>query len=307
MISGSDMMETGAAGRVSLLTETRRQLRHFNLRVKKGLGQHFLVDRAVVGRIVSASRLTLTDVVIEVGPGLGVLTRELVRRAGWVVAIELDDRLAVILKETMVGFNNLTIVNEDILRIEPKVLLEELREQFPPEIGNPFNYKVVANLPYYITSPVMRHFLEAQAKPQTMVVMVQKEVAREITAKPGRLSLMGVSVQLYGEPAIVHHISPRSFFPMPEVDSSVLMVEVYDHPAVTPEDRDGFFRLVRAGFSSPRKQIANSLSQGLELPKAEVSTLLEKVGVLSQRRAETLTLDEWLHLWRVYANSFCTG
>ena len=282
----------------SLLTQTRGLLRRFSLRVRKGLGQHFLVDEEVLGLIVSAAQLTSADVVMEIGPGLGVLTRELARQAGWVVAIELDNKLAAILRETLASFSNVTIINEDVLKIDPAALLQE---QKPPQaISSPLSYKVVANLPYYITSPVLRHFLEASVKPQIMVVMVQKEVAEEIVAKPGRMSLLSISVQLYGEPTIVGYVPARCFYPAPEVDSAILRIALYPQPAVEIADKESFFALVRAGFSASRKQIGNSLAQGLGLPKDEVLSLLEKAGIVSQRRAETLTLEEWGHLWRVF-------
>jgi len=281
----------------SLLAQTRRLLRQFDLRARKGLGQHFLIDREVLELITSAAELTPADVIVEVGPGLGVLTRELARQAGWVIAIELDDKLAALLKQTLASFNNITIINDDVLRIEPQALLSELKDRFPQAI---YSYKVVANLPYYITSPVLRHFLEASAKPQVMIVMVQKEVAEVIVAKPGEMSLLGVSVQFYGEPRIISYVPAECFYPAPKVDSAILRIDPYPQPTLAVADVAGFFDLVRAGFTTPRKQIANSLAQGLGLPKGEVLSLLEKADIVSQRRAETLTLGEWEQLWRVF-------
>lgn len=281
------------------MTQTKQLLRQAGLRARKGLGQHFLVDGGVLKDILSAAELKPTDTVIEVGPGLGVLTRELARRAGQVVAIELDDSLASLLKETLASFGNVTIVNQDILKVDPQALL---REHFLDRSGNPLYYKVVANLPYYITSPVLRHFLEASHKPQSLVVMVQKEVARQITAQPGRMSLLSISVQLYGEPRIVKYVRASSFYPAPEVDSAILKIAVYPRPVVEV-DTKSFFTVVRAGFSAARKQLGNSLAQGLKVPKADILSLLDKAGIDSRRRAETLSLEEWAHLWRVYAQS----
>jgi 16S rRNA (adenine1518-N6/adenine1519-N6)-dimethyltransferase len=280
-----------------LLAQTRELLRHFHLKAKKGLGQRFLIDEEVLRLILSTAQITPDDVVIEVGPGLGVLTRELAKEAGRVVAIELDNRLAAILKQTFSSSNNVTIINEDVLKIVPAGLLQELKVEYPPE-----GYKVVANLPYYITSPVLRHFLEAEIKPCLMVVMVQKEVAEEITAKPGQMSLLSVSVQFYGEPIIAGYVPAQSFYPVPEVDSALLKIVPYTQ---MPEDIDtgSFFLLVRAGFSSARKQIANSLTQGLGITKAEVLSLLEKAEILLQRRAETFSIEEWVRLWRVYVEA----
>ena len=272
----------------SLLIQTKRALRHFDLKARKALGQHFLIDEEILPLITSAAELNNSDVVIEVGPGLGVLTRELARQAGQVVAVELDDKLAAILKQTLSSLENIAIVNQDILQVDPQALL-------PEGAG----YKVVANLPYYITAPVLRHFLEARLKPRTMIVMVQKEVAENIVAEPGKRSLLSISVQLYGNPRIVSLVPARSFYPPPKVDSAILRIDLYPQPAVAVTDEKSFFNVVRAGFTASRKQLANSLAQGLELPKAEVLPLLEKAGIAPQRRAETLTLEEWAQLWRV--------
>jgi len=281
----------------SLLAQTRRLLRQFDLRARKGLGQHFLIDGEVLELITSAAELAPVDLIVEVGPGLGVLTKELARQAGGVIAIELDNKLAALLRQTLASLDNVTIINEDVLQIEPATLLEEQKARFPQAINS---YKVVANLPYYITSPVLRHFLEATAKPQTMIVMVQKEVAEAIVAKPGQMSLLSVSVQLYGEPRIISYVPAQSFYPAPEVDSAILRIDLYPQPAVAVTDEGSFFELVRAGFAAPRKQIVNSLAQGLGLSKGEVLSLLERADIASQRRAETLTLEEWARLWRVF-------
>lgn len=282
-----------------LLVQTRGLLRRFGLKARKGLGQHFLVDGAVLGLITGAAELTPADIVVEVGPGLGVLTRELAREAGRVVSIELDEKLAHVLKETLASCDNVTIIDGDVLRIDPAALLDEQRAHFSQAAAAPSGYKVVANLPYYVTAPVLRHFLEAPARPELIVVMVQKEVAEAIAAGPGKMSLMSVSVQFYGEPEVVSYVPARCFYPVPEVDSAILRVRPYPHPAVAVTDREGFFRLVRAGFSASRKQLANSLGRGLALPKADVLALLEEAGIDPRRRAETLSLDEWTRLWQV--------
>ncbi len=273
----------------SLLAQTRSLLRRFGLKARKGLGQHFLIDGEVLEVIASAAELKPNDVVIEIGPGLGILTRELAQKAGQVIAVELDDKLAALLKQTLASFNNVTIINEDVLKISPQDLLAG-------QAG--LGYKVVANLPYYITSPVLRHFLEASAKPQVMVVMVQKEVAEAIAAKPGDMSLLAVSVQYYGEPRIISLVPAECFYPPPEVSSAILRIGLYPQPAVAVDEK-GFFELVRAGFTAPRKQIANSLALGLGKTKTEVLPLLERVGIAPQRRAETITMEEWAGLWRV--------
>ena len=282
-----------------LLVQTRGLLRRFDLQVRKSLGQHFLIDGEVLKLITSAAELATTDVIMEIGSGLGVLTKELARQVGWVIAVELDSKLAALLKQTLASFKNITIINEDVLEIEPAALLREQAAGFPPAISNPFDYKVVANLPYYITSHVLRHFLETSVKPRIMVVMVQKEVAEVIVAKPGDMSLLSISVQFYGRPRIISYVSSRCFYPAPEVDSAILRVDLYPKPAVAVTDAKSFFDLVRAGFSASRKQIVNSLAHGLELSKAEVLSLLEKAHIVPQRRAETLSLDEWAQLWQI--------
>jgi len=284
-------------GSDSLLAQTRKLLRRFDIRAKKGLGQHFLIDDGVLEAILTAAELSPNDTVIEVGPGLGLMTGELAKRAGWVIAIELDKRLADILKKTLADFDNIVILNEDVLGTDPAALLQGRAPSFPPTLRP---YKVVANLPYYITSPVLRHFLEASVKPEVMVVMVQKEVAEAIVAKAGQRSVLSISVQFYGKPSIVARVPAGAFYPAPEVDSAVVKIEVYPRPPVAVDDTEGFFRLVRAGFTAARKQVANSLSQGLGLNKLEVLKLLEKAGIDPQRRAETFTLEEWAKLWRVY-------
>ena len=283
-----------------LLAQTKGLLRRFDLQARKSLGQHFLIDEEVLKLITSAAELSPTDVIMEIGPGLGVLTKELARQGGWVVTVELDSKLAAILKQSLASFNNITIINEDILQVDPATLLQEQKAKFPPIIGSPFSYKVVANLPYYITSPVLRHFLETSLKPQIIVVMVQKEVAEAIVAKPGQMSILSISVQFYGEPAIISYVPAQCFYPAPEVDSAILKIKLYSQPPVEVTDRESFFELVRAGFSAPRKQIGNSLAQGFGLSKAEILSLLGKASIMSQRRAETLTLGEWAKLWQVF-------
>jgi 16S rRNA (adenine1518-N6/adenine1519-N6)-dimethyltransferase len=275
----------------SLLTQTKRLLRQFDLQARKGLGQHFLIDGEVLRLIASAAELAPADVIVEVGPGLGVLTKELAGQAGRVIAIELDNKLAALLKQTLASFNNVTIINDDVLQIEPEDLLKGQAAT---------GYKVVANLPYYIASPVLRHFLEARAKPQAMVVMVQKEVAEAIVAKAGDMSLLSVGVQFYGKPRIISHVPAQCFYPAPKVDSALLRIDLYPQPAVAVSDESSFFDLVRAGFAAPRKQMVNSLAQGLGRAKTEVLPLLERADIASQRRAETLTLGEWARLWRVF-------
>jgi 16S rRNA (adenine1518-N6/adenine1519-N6)-dimethyltransferase len=271
----------------SLLVQTKRLLNRLDLKARKSLGQHFLVDEVVLKQVVNAADLNADDTVIEVGPGLGVLTGELVHKAGRVIVVELDDKLARALEKRLASSKNLSVVNGDILKLTPLELL-----------GDAADYKVVANLPYYITSAVIRHFLESEIKPHLMVLMVQQEVAEAITAAPGKMSLLSVSVQFYGRTQIAGYAPAAGFYPPPEVDSAVLKIEVYPRPALPVADVGGFFRLVRAGFAAARKQLANSLALGLEIDKADVLYLLQAAGIEPKRRAETLDLDDWYRLWQ---------
>lgn len=276
----------------SLLEETRQLLRRYDLKARKGLAQHFLTSRYVLDKITAAADLSETDTVMEIGPGLGVLTKELVGKSGQVIGVELDDKLAGILKDNLSGFKNFSIINRDILEIEPgKLLQQQARGQN--------QYKVVANLPYYITSAVIRHFLEADVKPTLMVIMVQKEIAQAITAKPGELSLLAISVQFYGKPKVITYVPGECFYPAPKVESAVLRIDLFPEPALKVKSADSFFRLVRAGFTSNRKQIANSLALGLLLPKNDILPLLEKAGIDNTRRAETLSIEEWGKLYQI--------
>ncbi len=286
-------MESAARPR-SLLSQTKDLLRSAGLEAKKSLGQHFLVDGAYLQSILSAAQLTRDDQVIEVGPGLGVLTQALAERAGKVIAVEKDDNLSALLKERLVSYRNVAIVNEDIMKADVTSLVAMFAS------GDTPRYKVVANLPYYITSPVLRLFLEARTKPERLVVMVQKEVAKQICAQPGDMSLLSVGIQLYGQPKIVKYVPARAFYPAPDVDSAVLKISVFPAPRVDV-DVSTFFAMVRAGFSAARKQIRNSLSKGLDLPKEEVLELLAAADIDARRRAETLSIEEWGRLWGEYS------
>jgi 16S rRNA (adenine1518-N6/adenine1519-N6)-dimethyltransferase len=245
----------------------------------------------VLEKIISAAALEPTDMVIEVGPGLGILTGELVKKARKVIAIEVDSKLASSLQKRLSKFANLTVINADVLQLDPIELIDRER-----------NYKVVANLPYYIAAPILRHFLEASLKPSLMVVMVQKEVGQSIVAVPGNMSILGISVQLYGKPTIVDYVPAQSFYPEPKVDSAIVRIEVYPRPAAEVADISGFFELVKAGFSAPRKQIRNSLTLGLRLAPEEVARLLKQAKISSQRRPETLSLEEWARLQQTFAD-----
>jgi 16S rRNA (adenine1518-N6/adenine1519-N6)-dimethyltransferase len=205
--------------------------------------------------------------------------------------------LVGLLKKRLAAFPDVRIVHADILQVNPRQLLEE---SFPgSELAR--GYKVVANLPYYITSPVLSHFLEAQFRPSKMVVMVQKEVGEAIAARPGKMRLLSVKAQFYSRPAIVAYVPAASFYPAPKVDSVILRLDVLARPAIEVSDVAGFFDIVVHGFSAPRKQIRNSLAHSLDMPPSQVALLLEEAGIEPKRRAETLSLEEWRELFRVFA------
>jgi len=258
-------------------------LRRYDLRPKKSLGQNFLVDETALARIAAAADLAASDTVLEIGPGLGSLTRHLASAARRVVAVELDEAMLPALRQTLQACANVEIVHGDIL----KYALTASRNGLPP------GYKVVANIPYYITSALIRHLLEADVRPSLIVLTVQREVAERICAGPGDMSLLAVSVQFYCAPRLVARIPAGAFYPPPEVDSAVLKLDVFTQPAVAVADTDHFFQVVKAGFSQKRKQLRNSLSAGLHLESRKADELLFRAGIDPKRRAETLTLEEW--------------
>lgn len=273
--------------------ETRELIRRFGVQPKQSLAQNFLTDPLHLARIAAAAELVATDTVLEIGPGLGVLTQLLAAQAGRVIAVELDNRLIEPLRAQFAKQPQVQIVHGDILELAPGTLVQGAE-------GVAGAYKVVANLPYYITSAVLRHLLEAAVRPTQIVVLVQKEVAERICAQPGDLSLLAVSIQYYAVPTLVHHVPARAFYPPPKVDSAVLRLDVHPEPVVADVNTESFFRVVRAGFSQKRKQLVNTLSTGLHLPKAEVMALLDRIGIDPKRRAETLTLAEWGSVCRTF-------
>lgn len=276
----------------------RAALRTLDLRPTRGMGQNFLIDAATLATIVEAAALSRDDLVVEVGPGLGVLTWELVRRAGFTIAVELDRRLAARLRDEFAGAP-LQIIEDDVLRLPPGELLAAAGRQ-PP-------YKLVANLPYAITAPVLRHFLEAALPPELSVLLVQWEVAMRITATPGDLSVLAHAVQLYAEPEIIARVPAASFYPAPAVDSAVLRLHRRPQRAVAVDDVPALFRVIKAGFLQPRKQLGNALPGGLAalgvtITREQALAALQRAGIDPMRRAETLTLAEWAALYHALAS-----
>lgn len=259
---------------------------------RKALGQHFLVDGRILNRLLTAAELTPADVVLEVGPGRGALTRQLLRRAGRVIAIELDAALAAALPARLGHPAHLEVVNADARTVDLAALLDGATP-----------YKVIANLPYYAANPILRRFLEMDAayRPQLLTVMVQREVADSIAAAPGRMAMLSVAVQYYAVPRLICAVPPAAFRPPPKVASAVVRLDLRPQPAVAVADSAAFFALVRAGFAAPRKQLRNSLGQGLRQPGSAIDPLLAAAAIDGRRRAETLSLEEWAALYQAVA------
>lgn len=245
---------------------------------KKSLGQHWLFDSKSLGSICDSADVSPDDTILEIGPGLGPLTIELTQRAKQVIAVELDEQLARELP-ARVPAANLKVENTDILQYDLTKL--------------PKGYKVVANVPYYITSALVRHLLESKNPPSLAVMLVQKEVAQRICAEPGQMSILAVSAQLYAEVNLGILVTADKFDPPPKVDSQVVILQARKKPLFKDLDVKKFFRVVRAGFGEKRKTLRNSLSGGLQLSKQDTEVLLDKVGVAQTTRAQQLSLEDW--------------
>ena len=259
-------------------------LKAHGLRADKALGQNFLQDPYALERIVNVAEILPTDTVLEVGPGLGALTRHLANAAQNVIAVELDGRLLPALQEVISGYTNIEIVQGDMLKLSPAKIVPV------PD------YLVVANIPYYITSALLRHLLETTPRPRRVVLTVQKEVAERICASAPDLSLLAISVQVYGVPRVAATIPAGAFYPAPNVDSAVVRIDLSPAPFIPYALLDTFFLLAKAGFSQKRKTLRNSLSAGMRKPPAEIESTLRAAGIDPMRRAETLSLDEWREL-----------
>lgn len=270
-------------------------LRAHQLSPKKSLGQNFLTDPIALERIVEAAELDPTAAVLEVGPGLGSLTRYLAQAARRVVAVELDENLIPLLRDVLAGMENVAVIHGDILELNPVDLM-----------GEP-GYFVVANIPYYITSNLIRHLLEAEVKPRRLVLTVQREVANRISAQPGDMSLLALSVQVYGKPRTAVRIPAGAFYPPPKIDSSAVRVDLYDKPLIPPAYLNAFFRLAKAGFGQKRKTLRNALSAGLNWSGEKTAAVLSEAGIDPQRRAETLSMEEWKTLTEIYVNNVNPG
>jgi 16S rRNA (adenine1518-N6/adenine1519-N6)-dimethyltransferase len=267
----------------------KQLLSKYETRPSKGLGQNFLIDAHVLEKIIDEADIKPTDTILEVGPGIGTLTQKLAEHGGKIVAVEKDKKMIEVLKETLKDFKNVEILDDDILKLDPK-----------PYTLNP--YKLVANIPYYLTSPLIRKFLESKNPPSEIILMVQKEVAKRICSNPPDMSLLAVSVQFYAKAKIVSYVSKNCFWPSPKIDSAIIKITPQKKYDVSP---DLFFSVVKAGFSQPRKQLVNNLTtlksaDGVKLTKDKISAWLLQNNLKSNQRAETLTISDWINLTKSF-------
>ena len=272
---------------LSNISVIRDVLSRHGFSFSKGLGQNFLINPTVCPRMAEMGNAKPGWGIIEIGAGVGVLTAELARRADKVVCIEIDSRLLPVLEETLAEFDNIKIVNEDVLKVDLHRMIEQEFAGMP--------VAVCANLPYYITSPIIMNLLEAHLPIASLTVMVQKEAAARLCAEPGsrEVGAVSIAVRYYSDPKILFQVSRGSFLPAPDVDSTVIRLDVRDRPPVEVGSEEQFFKVVRAAFSQRRKTLPNTLSAGLGIPKAQAIEMLEKAGIPTNLRAEQLTLDQF--------------
>lgn len=273
-------------------------LQEYQTKPIKRLGQNFLVDKKIITKITETADLKPDDTILEVGPGIGTLTQEIAKRAGKIIVVEKDPKMVEILKETLENYNNVEIIQGDILKIKNLFCKIRCATISQNEKVKSQNYKIVANLPFYLTAPVIRQFLESAENypPQIMVLIVQKEVAQRICAKPPKMSILAVSVQFYAEVKIISYISKKSFWPQPKVDSAIIKIIPHQFYTISHLLCEQFFKIVKAGFSQPRKQLANNLSKKLKIDKIKIIEWLLKNNIQPTQRAETLTVEDWLKL-----------
>lgn len=269
----------------------RAILRRYGIRPNPRLGQNFLIDSGALAKVIAAAGFTGDEIVLEVGAGLGVLTRRLAREVRQVIAVEFDRRLMPVLEQMVENLGNVQLIAGDILSLD----LEKFISEQP--------YQVVANIPYNITSALIRRLMESPRPAERVVLTVQREVAERIIAKPGAMNLLAISVQLYGEPYVVARIPARAFYPKPKVDSAVLRVDVHPEPRVSRLLIPQLFRLARAGFGQKRKQLRNALAGRLNVAPGQIEVWLEEAAIRPQSRAQELSLEEWACLAQVVVES----
>ncbi len=273
------------------MSSPKALLEQYELSPKKSLGQNFLHDPNALEKIITTAELMPEDTVLEIGAGTGALTERLADYVRHVFSLEVDDRLRPLLEDRLAEYDNIYMLFEDILKVDVLKL-----------VGTK-DFVVVANLPYYITTPILHQLLQAHRRPRRLVLLVQAELADRIVARPPDMSRLAVLVQFFGKANIVTRLKPAAFWPRPEVDSALLKIDPYIVPEVDVPDSTLFFRVVRAGFSQKRKQLKNAVGGGLGIKATAASELLAEAGIDPKRRAETLTLTEWAALTRTYSSS----
>lgn len=263
-------------------------LKNLGIKPSRKLGQNFLIDPVYVKKVVEAGQITENDTVIEIGAGIGNLTRSLAKEAGLVIAFEIDSKFFPVLEVLADSHRNLQVFQSDILRVNLD------------EFTGSTRFLVVANIPYYITSKLIRHLLSLESRPTRIIFTIQHEVAQRICASEGKLSVLALSVQVYGTPRIISQIPAGAFYPVPDVDSAILRIDLFPNPRIEEDQLDTFFMLANAGFSQKRKTLRNSLSSMLEINRSTIEKLLISCNIDPGRRAETLSLDEWKVLTNQY-------
>lgn len=287
-------------------SEIKKLINTLSIKSQKRLGQYFLIDEKVVKKMIDAANLSKKDIVLEIGPGFGILTKFLATKAKEVLALEKDEKLCLYLSKKFKGYKNVRIICGDILRI-PHFLFCSRKEseafvrfQSLDDVFRQNQYKIIANLPFYLTSHFLRLFLEMENKPSLMVLLIQKEVAKRIVAKPGKTSLLSISCQFYGQPEIVALVLRKAFYPVPDVDGAILKIKVYPRPKFDIKDLKLFFRIIKAGFAGRRKQLHNTLAGGLQIPNKKIKEILISCKIDPTRRAQTLSLSEWVKLYEKF-------
>lgn len=266
-------------------------LKRYDIRPTKKLGQNFLVNDGALMKIIESANIMDDELVLEIGPGLGSLTRYLAHYAKRVVAVEIDERFLPALRDTLEQTDNVKLLNKDIMKMDiDRIIISD-------------SYLVVANIPYNLTSRLIRKLLEASNKPSRIILTVQKEVAERICADGNDMSILALSVQVYGKPSIKASISAGSFFPAPSVDSSVIRIDLYDSPLVSDEQLKLYFSLIKAGFGNKRKKLRNSLSSGMGWSKTFTEKLMTSAKIDFNRRAQTLSIVEWINLTQRHFNN----
>jgi 16S rRNA (adenine1518-N6/adenine1519-N6)-dimethyltransferase len=272
--------------------QLKNYLRSNGLKPNFTYGQNFLIDEIVLEDIVDSASVTPKDNILEIGPGIGNLTRRLCERAGFVLSVEKDPKFLPILKSIKKQHKNFRYEIEDALQFNFQEALNERRTGSEKSV----HYKVVANIPYYITGKILQMFMTAEFKPESITILTQKEVAHNVTALAGDLSILAISVQLYGEPKIIQVVPARSFFPAPKVDSAILQIKLFEKPKYNVSDEKKFFKVVKACFLGKRKQIHNTLKNNLHLTTEQVEEVLSKLKISPSARPQELKIEQWVKL-----------